>query len=83
MIRRKEMKTMKDELKNLLFKTVDDQMNAYLHEKEMFGTYSESARLEHAKFCVLYDLLERAGFESEYIEMKYEEKKNTIDRIRQ
>ena len=75
-----------DELKELLFKTIDEQMDRYLEEKTHFGTYSDSARLEHAKFCILYDLVENAGIESEYIEWKYgnirDELKKMIDKTR-
>lgn len=62
-----------EEIKKVLFEKIDAQMSEYLSNKKQFGEYHEFTIPEYAKFCALYDFLEAAGLENEYLEFKHPE----------
>lgn len=57
-----------DDLKELLFKECLYLIERYKYTKETFGEFDYLTGQTQAKFCIIYDLIERAGLEDEYNE---------------
>lgn len=59
-----------DDLKELLFKECFNLTNRYRHTKTTCGEFDYLTGQHHARICMVYDLIERAGLEDEYREWK-------------
>lgn len=58
------------ELKEVLFEETFYQFKECLRLNKELGEYDRLVAIEHAKFCTLYDLIEKAGLEEEYQKWK-------------
>lgn len=58
------------ELKEVLFEETFYQFKEWLRLNKELGEYDRLVSIEHAKFCALYDLIEKAGLEEEYQKWK-------------